>query len=89
MNATMQRYRAWRVEDNERVQEIEFQAKSLRAAKSRATRDLVVEYGVWHEGTVFLPNGEMTQGHHKRQQGRAGAIGFYPTIDMIEIDDTE
>ena len=81
----MPRYRAWRIQDNKRVQEIEFEAKTLRAAKTRATQDLVVEYGVWHEGTVFLPDGEPVMGYHKCQQGRAGALGFNPTIEMIEI----
>lgn len=81
----MPRFRAWRIENNQRVKEIEFEAKSLRAAKSRATRDLVVEYGVWQEGTIFLPNGDPVTGYKKRQQGRDGALGFQPTISMIEI----
>ena len=81
----MQRYRAWRIESGERVQEIEFEAKNLRAAKSKATQDLEVEYGVWHESTVFLPSGEAVQGFKKRQQGRDGALGFTPKIDLIQI----
>ena len=82
----MARYRAWRITtQGGRVQEIEFEAKSLRAAKSRATKDLVVEYGVWCEGTVFLPTGEPVAGYHKREQGRSGAVGYNPQIDLIEI----
>ena len=81
----MPRYRAWCRENRERVKEIEFEAKSLRAAKSRATKDLIVEYGVWSEGTVFLSSGETVIGYKKRQRGRAGALGFHPTIEMIEI----
>lgn len=83
------KYRAWRVENGKRVQEIEFEAKSLRAAKSRATKDLIVGYGVWHEGTVFLPSGEPVAGYHKQQHGRDGALGLHPTIDMIEITSQE
>ena len=78
-------YRAWRIENAKRVQEIEFEAKNLRAAKSRATQDLEVEYGVWQEGTVFLPSGEAVAGHIKREQGRDGAFGFNPQINLIEI----
>lgn len=81
----MQRYRAWRIENGKRVQKIEFEAKSLRAAKSKASKELVVEYGVWNEGTVFLTSGEPVQGYHKRQQGRDGAFGFNPQIDLIQI----
>ena len=82
-------YRAWRVEDGERVKEIEFEAKNLRAAKMRATKDLVVEYGVWIEGTVFLPSGERVEEHRKQQLGRDGVFGFSPKIDLIEIPSEE
>ena len=85
----MARYRAWRMEDGKRVKEIEFEAKTLRAAKMRATKDLVVEYGVWTQGSVFLPNRERVDGYSKGLQGKDGALGFYPKIDLIEIPSEE
>lgn len=83
----MQRYRAWRIENCEKVKMIEFEVKSLRAAKIRATQDLIVEYGVWTQGTVFLPNRERVTGWSKAPQGRDGALGLSPKIDLIEIQE--
>ena len=80
----MRRYRAWHMKNGKGVKKIEFQAKSLRAAKSRATRELAVEHGVWFQGTVFV-DGKAISGYIKRQQGIDGATGLNPTIDLIEV----
>ena len=79
----MTQYRAWRREKGERVQEIEFEAKSLRAAKSKATKDLVVDGG-WAESTIFL-NGEGVAGWKKRLPGPVGVLRTSLKIEMIEI----
>ena len=82
-------YRAWRIENAKRVQEIEFEAKTLRAAKLKATQDLVVEYGLWTKSIVFLPSGKAAVVHKKWHQGSDGTIELSPKIQMIEVTSQE
>ena len=80
----MKKYCAWQTLNGKRVRTIHFSAKSLLSAKRHATQELVVQYGTWHEGTIFLPDGTQTQGWTKALKGKDGATGLYPRIEMIE-----
>lgn len=81
----MKCYRAWRLEDGKIVKEVEFDAPSIRSAKAKATKQLGVEHGTWNEGTIFLPDRSAVSGYTKSLQGRDGATGLYPTIQMVEL----
>ena len=86
MAAEITVYEAWKTRNEVCLERIIIEAKSLRSAKAKATRELEWEYGNWVETTVeFNENNEPIRGWKKGLGVRETALGYYTTLWLKEV----